>query len=313
MTDKSHIEPVVNSSASEKLFDLRLLARLLWKWKWIIVIAAITGGAVGVRNATKFIPAYKAMMIVQPLDATSSSSQGIGSRMLGVARSIGIQAGQQSAPSFDLFRVMVGSLVVAQILQDKYGLLQKIYKSSWDSKNKIWIKPKVDENSFEQRLRRLFPLNPWHPPDISSLASYLKGAVKVEQIRETAFFKISVEHSEREFALNLLDIVYREVDAVIGLNRRQEQKERREYLKNQIEVARLAEVRDALLSLLMQQEQRAIIADASPPYTVKIIEPLNSPKHATEPLLYRTILLPAGIMIVLVIVIGTVIVSFRHE
>jgi hypothetical protein len=72
-------------------------------------------------------------------------------------------------------------------------------------------------------------------------------------------------------------------------------------------------VRDALLSLMMQQEQRAIIADAKPPYTIKVIEPLHASTVAKEPALRRAILIPIGIMIALVIVVVTIVVSFRTE
>ncbi len=303
------------SVGDDKLLDLRVLVKELWRWKWILVIAAIIGAIIGVRNVSSFVPTYVAKMIVQPVDSSGGDvpTRMGGGGILGVARSIGFATGGASNASFDLFRVMIGSTLLAVKIQNKHGLMQRVYESSWDNEKKDWIKPKVDENTYKQQLRRFLHLNSWHPPSIESLAGYLSGMVKIEQVGETVFYKISVEHSDRDFALYLLDIVYREADDLIGRLRRQEQEERKEYLERQIEKARLVEVRDALLSLLMQQEQRAIIADAKPPYTIKVIEPLHAPAAAKEPALRRAILVPVVVMVALVIVVVTIVVSFRTE
>ncbi len=314
MSNERALETNADAS-SGRLLDLRMLAIEAWRWKWILFIAIIIGGIIGIKNARDFVPTYKAKMVVIPVDVAGSnfSSRAGAGGILGVARSIGFSAGSASTRSVDLFRVMIGSTLLAEEIQKKYRLLQKVYGDSWNAEDESWIKPKIDENSFKQRLRRFFHLNPWHEPDTEGLANYLSNMVKVEPIQETSFFRITVEHSDREFALYLLDITYREADALIGFRRRQEQEERRRYLERSIETARLAEVRDALLGLLMQQEQRAVIVDSKPPYVVKVISPLRASALPNEPPLRRIIAIPIAVSVALALVVVTVVISFRSE
>jgi hypothetical protein len=312
---KDELAEINSSTAGEKLFDLRVLFAELWRWKWILLLAVIIGGVIGIRNASNFVPTYEANMIVMPISqgGTGGSTSAGGGNFLGVVRSLGLGAGRAPNASFDLFKVMIGSTLLAEKIQKKHRLMQRVYRDSWNADDQSWIKPNIDEDSFRQRIRRFFHLNSWHAPDLESLSNYLSGMVKVEPISETDFFKISVEHSDREFALYLLEIAHREADEFIGLRRRQEQEERIKYLERQIETTRLAEVRGALLSLLMQLEQQAIIVSSKPPYTIKVISPLHASALAKEPALLRIIALPIGILLALVLVIVTIVASFRTE
>jgi len=302
------------SEIGEKFLDLRVFVKELWRWKWIFLIAATIGAIIGVKNASEFIPTYEAKMLVQSVSGSNGVGfgQAEGSGILGVARSFGIGHNRANS-SFDLLRVTIGSTVLARKIQKKHGLMQTIYKNSWDAEKNSWIKPNIDQNSYRQRLRRFFHLNPWHAPDIQGLANYLAGIVKLQQDGITDYFKLSVEHPDRKYALYLLDIVHREADELIGLRRHREQEERKRYLEQQIDTTRLGEIRSVLLSLLMQQEQRAIIVDANPPYLIKVIEPAHASVWAKEPSLIRIILVPIAIIIALVMVVVIVVVSFRNE
>jgi hypothetical protein len=314
MTKEDTVEVNV-ASRGERLLDLRTFFREIWRWKWILMIAVIIGAAIGVRDASKFVPTYEATMILMPLggEGSGSSSPSGGGRLAHVAQSFGLSVGGTSDGPFDLFRLTVGSTQLARNIQEKYGLLQTVYRGSWDEEKQEWIKPDMDENSYRQRFRRFFHLNPWRAPDLESLASYLAGTVRLEKIENTSYFKINVVHTDREFALQLLKIVYLEIDHLIGSRRWGEQKERKEYLERQIETTQMLEVRKALLSLLMQKEKQAIIIDSEPPYSVQVLEPPHASTRAKEPALQRIIAIPIAISVALVLMVVTIVVSFRTE
>lgn len=300
---------------NEGLFDLRILARELWRWKWIVLLAALIGAAIGVKNAHNFSPIYEAQMIVAPGEGEGFSVPTTGGGgLLGAAQSFGlIRGGSLSATPFDYFKQVIGSRALADVLQEKHGLLQKAFKGSWDEANGTWIEPKIDENSIRQRLRRFFHFNPPRVPDRGTLAEYIGGTVTVKPVVNAPFFKISVAHSDRDFALYLLKTVSSEADKLLGEQNRRKQARNKEYLKAQLEKAQLTEVRTALLGVMMQLEQKAMLANSEPPYMIKILEAPWVAAQPKEPQLARIIGIPMGVAVVLSLVALTLFVSFRFE
>ena len=294
----------------EGLFDLRILARELWRWKWIVLLAALVGAAKGINDARNFSPSYEAQMIVAP-----SAGEGIGvpatrgGGLLGAARSFGIIPGGSVGPtSFDYFKQVLGSRRLAVVLQEKHGLLQKAFKGSWDETNQTWIEPQIDETSIRQRLRRFFHFNPPLVPDLGQLAKYIDGAVNVDPLENTPFFKISVVH-----ALYLLRTVPMEADELLAAQSRRKQARNKRYIQAQLEKAELAEVRTTLLAVLMGLEQKAMLANSEPPHMIRVLEKPWVPSQPKEPKLARTIGEPTAVAVIFSLVILTLFISFRFE
>ncbi len=309
--DAVPVQPV----QQEGLFDLRILFRQIWRWKWVVLLFAVIGAAKGVNDARNFSPSYEAQMTIAPKAEESFNIPATGGGgLLQKAQSFGIiSRGSVAATSFDYFKQILGSRSLADVLQEKHGLLQRVYKGSWDEANKTWIKPQIDETSIRQRLRRFFHFNPPLVPDRRRLAKYVGGAVKFEAMKKSPFFKLSVVHSDRDFALYLLETVYVEADALLAAQSRRGQARNKMYLQAQLEKAQLTEVRTALLAVLMRFEQTAMLANSEPPYMIKVLEKPWVASQPKEPKLMRTIAIPAIVATLLSLVILTLFISFRIE
>jgi hypothetical protein len=299
----------------DNLFDLRILVRELWRWKWLLILAALIGVAMGVKNAHEYSPMYEAQMIVAPAsDGSFTLPTGGGGSLFGAAQSFGlIGKGGAANSSFDHFKQTIRSRGLAEVLQNKHGLLQTVYRGSWDTKNNTWISPKVDETSLRWRIKRFFHYNFPQVPDQGTLAGYIGGMVKIGPVKASPFFKISVEHPDRDFALHLLEVVHTEADALIAASNRRKQKHDKRYLESQLKKTQLAEVRSTLLAMLMQREQKAMVVNSEPPHTIKILESPWVSKQPKEPQLLRIIGVPAGIALALAVIVLTMVVSFRLE
>jgi hypothetical protein len=304
----------VPSMQQEKLFDLRLLFREFWRWKWGILIGTLIGAAVGINDARKFVPIFEARMTVTQAGNKGFMAPVGGGGMFGAARSLGlVSGGTATATDFDHFKQTLGSRGLAEILQRKYGLMQKIYKGSWDAVNKTWVQPQIDENSFWWRIKKIFHYNMPQVPDLGSLAKYVGGSVIVEPIPKSPFFSISVTHRDRNFALYLLNTAYEEADGLLGERDRRKQSRDKQYLEEQLEKTQLSEVRTALLALLMQQEQQSMLVNSDPPYTIKVLEPPWVSRQPKEPELKKIIGIPAAVAFILCLVAVTIAASFRME
>lgn len=298
----------------EGLFDLRLLLRELWRWKWAVVLVALIGAAKGINDVRHFQPIYEAQMIVTPSGGTEFSAPATGGGgLLGAAGSFGLVAVGATATSFDYFKQMIRSRSLADVLQEKHGLLQIIYKGSWNAADGTWIKPEIDESSIRQRFRRYFHYNSPRPPDRQTLANFVGGAVRITETPGLPFFKISVEHSDPDFALFILETVYKEADELLAENDRQKQKRNKEYLQAQLEKTQLKEIRDSLLGMLMQLEQNMMLNSSEPHYAIKVLEKPWVMRQPKEPRLARIIGVPSAVAVIIILAILVLFVSFRFE
>ncbi len=279
-----------------------------------MILITVLGTLKGVNDARHFSPIFKAQMTVSPAIPTGISIPSGAGGILGAAQSFGlISGGPQTANSFDHFRQVIGSRSLAFVLQNKHGLMQKVFTGSWDAANGKWIEPNIDRTSIRWRIKRIFHYNVPTVPDIGSLANFVGGMVQVGQIENSPFFSISVEHPDRKLALYLLDTVYREADELLGERDRNKQAQNRKYLEEQLEKSQLVEVRSALLGMVMQQEQKSMLVNVEPPYTIKVLEPPWVAVQPSEPNLARMIGLPAFVSMALCLIVVVVLTSFKME
>jgi LPS O-antigen subunit length determinant protein (WzzB/FepE family) len=313
MTDR--VENVSTQSSSQSnLFDLRILIRNLWHWKFAIIFVTAIGAIVGVKDAMNFSPKFTAQMVVEPILQSGSSMRQNSGGLMSAARSFGIVGATVSkATPFDHFKQTLRSRNLAEILQNKYELLQKVYSGSWDPVKKAWKKQENDETSIRQKIRKRFHFNSPQSPNLSTLAAYVGGQIKIVRVARTPFYKISVMHGNRDFALFLLKAASEEADRLIGNHDRKQQKERKNYLEAQLKTVKLTEVRSALVALLMQQEQRAMLTNSKPPFSYKILEEPWVGNRPDEPQLLSIIGVPTAGGFALMLVIATMIISFRLE
>jgi len=298
------------------VFDVGVLLDAFWRWKWLVLLAAIGGAAMGVRTIDKFVPMYEASMIIAQGNKQSSfsvSSGGAG-KILGLGQSLGL-IGQVSTTnfSFEQFKVLIGSPQLARLLQEKYQLLQKVYAGSWDAANKRWVKPETQDYSLGMRLRRFFHKNEWREPNLGSLANYIGGIVNIKKRPRSPFYDISVKHSDQEFAKYLLNIVHIEADMLINQQHQQETLARKQYLRQKLDVVQLSEIRDVLLVLLMKVEQESMLANTNPPFVLTIIEPTHAAEQPEEPDILKILGTNIGVAIALVMSLIAALTAFRRE
>ena len=296
------------------LFDLRILIRELWRWKWLVVLAALIGVAIGINDVRNFRPTYEAQMLITPSEGAEFSTPATGAGgLVGAAQSFGLISVGATATSFDYFKQVIRSRSLADVLQEKHGLLRKIFKGSWNAADGTWIKPKIDGSSIRQRLRRFFHFNPPRVPNRGDLANFIGGAVRVTESLNSPFFKISVVHSDPEFAFFLLETVYKEADKLLVAKDRRKQKRNKEYLQAQLEKTQLKEVRNVLLGILMQIEQKAMLNSTESPYMINVLEKPWVVPQPKEPEVARIVGTPTAIAVIIILVVLVLFVSFRFE
>lgn len=307
----------IGARVSDDVVDLRYLFAALWRGKWAILALALLGGFYGLWDMRSFVPQYVASMVVAPSTSGGVSPQVSGSQFgqfMGLARGFGVNIGPMGeVTTFDRLKLVISSVTLAEILQNKYGYLQKVFAGSWDPAKKKWIRPSGKRFEWEQRVRRFLHLRTWSEPTIESLVAYVGGTVRIEGVKEAPFQRISVTHTNPDFALELLTTVYVEADELLRQQDRKETAARKAYLEEQLQRVSMMEMKAALVGLLTNEEQTAMLLQGDLPYAARVMEPAFVSSKQTEPNPVALVSLPTFLGLVGGTLLVILIAVFRRE
>lgn len=268
----------------DDVIDLRHLFVTWLIWLWLPILLAGIGAYFGYQDLKAYQPQSVASMIVLPTSA-GATQQSSGGRVESLAAQFGLQLGpaQSTVSLFYRLQVLLGSTVLAEQLQARYGMMQRIYASAWDSATESWRRPTGEAFERDQRWRAFMRQNLWTPPSIESLSRYLKGKVVIEPIEGGAFQRISVIDSDPQFALWLLQVTYTEADEFLREEDRRNVAEREAYINRELAVATNVQVQEALRGMLSTELARRVTLSGALPYAASIAEPARVSDQKTEP------------------------------
>lgn len=285
--------------ARDDLIDLRYIFRIWVRWSWIPLVLAVGGAFMGYRDLQGFQPKYVASMTVLPATgAASQAARGLGNSSIFGNLGFDLRP-SASSPTFDRLRLMLGSVTLAQRLQEKHSLMQEVYSGSWDAETQTWIRPSGDDFEKDQRRRAALKLSNWKEPNAESLAGYVGGNVDVEEVPGTVFMKVTFQHRDAKFAFKLLGLVYEEADELLREQDRLESRQRRSYIEGQLRNTNSIDMKQALIGLLTGEERTAMLLESDLPYAARVIEPTFVSSRATEPAIAFVFGVPvfAGVLI----------------
>ena len=282
---QSNVRPAFVERETDAL-DVRSLFLALLKGSWLIILFGAMGAWLGVGKLTSFTPTYEAALIVSPAESPWSNTGGALSEV-GQRLGINIEPVAASATTFDRLKLTFGSLVLAELLDAKHGMLKRMYGGGWDEATQQWKRPEGRRAVFEESIRARLHLGTWSEPTLESVAENLKSSVRVERMGTTPFYRISYRHTDPQFALWLLGTVYREADELMRNQDRASASERKRYLEAQVAVTPSVEGRAMLTGMLSAEVRRLMLLESSAPYAAQVVEPLFVSDRPSTPDLVR--------------------------
>lgn len=307
--------PVPVMHAEREVIDLGFLFAAMWRAKWFILLAVCFGALVGWYLLGKHKDYYLAEMAVavsKSGDFAISATQNSG--LTGLAEGLGLNIGGETpAGPFDSFQLHIGSKQFAALLQEKYGLIQRIWHGSWDEKSQTWIQPGGTLFEFREDLLRLFRLHTWKPPDLEALAAHLGGTVVVEEHEDLPFMMISYKNLDKDLALEVLQIVHREADNLVREIDRRQSIERKHYIAERLRTAVSPEMRQVLIALLENEEREAISLEGNFTYSGDVVINPTVGNRPLEPNLLTLVGLPIIVAFIAACGLITLIALIRYE
>ncbi len=282
----------------------------LWRAKWFIGLFVVLAVAVAVIALHYATPKYTAKMVVAPV----SNGLGTGAGPVGGAAAavsvLGLNfLGTKAATPFEKFQATVRSVGFAKVLQQRLGLLQKIYADYWDARNRRW-KPPVRKGFLRENIDRLkayLNMPVWVEPDERLLAKYL-GKIRFDPYETLPLFVISLEDKDPQFALDVLRAVYNEADAYVRTERARQVRDQLDYIRARLRSVTVGEYRQTLLAIISQKERELMILEANLPFAVEVIDPISVSAKPTSP--RADIILPAVAALSFFLAIALVLIRF---
>jgi hypothetical protein len=290
--------------------DLKDLFLRLWRGKIYIILVTF----VFVFFASFYLQyaerKYTVEYNLKPVGETknSPSLSGLG----GLASIAGIQLPTSSNNDFIIFKELITSEEVSEIIFENKKIIKGIFRSEWDEiLNSYSSPPKSKVLNFISNAKKLLTGNievNYMPPNSRRLAIFINKNIQIGKDKDTGFLKFTSETSQPELMLSLILEATKTSDNIMRQRYIDFSTGPLAFYKDKLRTARSREHREALAELISKEEQKLMFASKGEYF---IAEPYINPIisiHPTAPK-YKSIL---ALSLVLGLFIGSVIVLVRH-
>lgn len=274
--DSTEIPSTTPTSAIRDYFrhsiSLSEIARDIWTGKWIVLVALLIALLYGGYVVHRGGAIYTATMQIAPAESDKSGSlAGATSLFAGLGG-----GGAIVVPKFTQFLAAIGSVGVAKMLDERYGMLCRVYRGDCDQITHKWTKRTGFWETIAEAQAWLGNLpDPNGPRTLNDLAAYDGGAISVTQNKSNSMVMLSYSSSDPKFAAYFLSVVVKTTNDYIRAQNREIQ---RRYVENiTLSIAKNTNVqqRETLDQLLLQEERQLMLAEVDVPYAASILDGPN--------------------------------------
>ena len=290
--------------------DVRDLFFKLWGGKIYILLVSIVFISLASYYLHSAERIYSVEYNLKPVGETknSPSISGLG----GFAQIAGIQLPTSSNNDFNIFKELITSPEVSEIIFENKEIIRDIFRFEWDeSLNNYSRPPKSKIQIFVGDTKRLLTgsveMN-YMPPNPRRLAIFINDNIQINENRETGFLEFKSESSKPQLMLSLMIEATKASDKIMRQRYIDFSTEPLAFYKEKIRTARSQEHREALASLISKEEQKLMFASRGKYF---VAEPYINPTISLYPTAPKPKLILA-FSLVLGLFFGAALVLIRH-
>jgi hypothetical protein len=291
--------------------DLRDLFFALWRGKIYIILISI----ISVFLASFYLQSaerkYSVEYNLKPVGETKNtpSFSGLG----GFASSIaGIQLPSSSNNDFNIFKELITSVEVSEIIFENKKIIRDIFGSEWDETlNNYSRPPKSKKQIFVSDVKKLLTGNidiNYMPPNPRRLAIFISSNIQIGEDKDTGFLKFTSETSKPELMLSLMIEATNASDKIMRQRYVDFSTEPLAFYKDKLRTARSREHREALAGLISKEDQKLMFASRGKHF---IAEPYINPTISLHPTAPKPKFILA-LSLALGLLLGVSLVIMRH-
>lgn len=266
-------------------FDLKKLLFALWHGKIVIFLmagVALFISSIYLHNTER---TYTVTAVYKPVvqERKTPNLGGLG----GLASLAGIAIPSSSTSDFTVLKALLISEEVSAILMHDAELVRFIFGSEWDEKKKKFVKPASSNlNKVKNILEKILAggsSRDYEPPNARRMANLLPFLIKVSQNNETGYLILTAQAFDTGAIINLIEKIVSTTDDLLKNRYVSNAEATLIFYQKKISSARSREQREALAKLMVQEDQRLMLAARGKNF---VVEPLTIPEtslYPTEP------------------------------
>jgi LPS O-antigen subunit length determinant protein (WzzB/FepE family) len=299
-----------NKINSDNEIEFKELFLNLWYGKVFILCCTI----VCVFLASLYLHKAKRVYLVEyklkPVGEVQQKSafSGLG----GFASLAGIQLPTNSSNDFKIFKELISSVEVSEIIFKNENLMKKIYKNEWNSSLNRFSEPSKSKfRAYISILKNILTGNnevSYIPPDARRLSNYISNNISIKEDKGTGFLSIKAEASKPYMLSSLISIIIETSDQIMRQRYINFSKEPLAFYKEKLRTARSREHREALAELISKEEQKLMFASRGKYF---IAEPYINPTISLHPTAPKPKLILA-LSLILGLFLGATFILVRH-
>lgn len=270
--------------------DVAELALKLWTNRALLamfVVLSIVGAAVYL-NRTEYV--YSASLIVTPVDRSSSR---VSSGLSSLGSLVGVELGGGEGSAFTLYAEAIKSLPVAERLSMDPRVMQVIFAGNWDKRSQTWRERRSMLSPLTNAVKNALglPVRKWRPPGPQDLQEVLGRVVMVDEDVKKGLIRLSVNHSDPDFAKHLLNAVNYSADDFLRQKSLARSSIYIRYLERRLEEVQVSEYRTSLSDALGVHEKTAMMASSSASFAAEPFGAVTVSSYPTSPIPRMVLLL----------------------
>ena len=290
--------------------DLKDLFFTLWTGKIYIIIVSLVSVLIASFYLQSAERKYTVEYNLKPVGETKSSPNlsGLG----GFASLAGIQLPSSSNTDFNIFKKLITSSEVSEIIFENKKIIREIFRSEWDETLNNYSRPpkskiQIFVNDAKKLLTGNIEIN-YMPPNPRRLATFINRTIQTGEDKENGFLKFTSETSKPELILSLIIEATKASDKIMRQRYIDFSTEPLAFYKDKLRTARSREHREALAELISKEEQKLMFASRGKHF---IAEPYMNPRISLHPTAPKPKLVLA-LSLILGLFFGAAIVLIRH-
>jgi uncharacterized protein involved in exopolysaccharide biosynthesis len=298
-----------DKSVNDDEIDLKELFSALWAGKITIILTTFVASIIAVAIALSTPNIYRAEALLSPVSADGGGMNGLANKFGGLASLAGVSLG---GGGFDKTTMGIEVLKSRTFFADfvgKYPIMVDLMASNgWDLyNNKVLIDTEIYDVDNQAWVREAKAPRK-SEPSVQEAHEKFSKLLFVSQDKESSFITIAIEHYSPYVAKQWVDWLVQDINNTIRNQEVQQAQRSIDYLLNQIEQTKLAELQMGFFELIQSQTETIMLANASPEYLFKTLDPAVVPELKAKP--SRALICVLGAM--LGGLLGTLIVLVRH-
>jgi len=275
-----------SEQAADDEIDLSELWRVIWRGKWIIVIATCVFTILSIFYAYSLPNQYKVTAILAPASSSSSLSR-LPGQLSGLASLAGINLGGSGGEDKSVVAMEIIKTwgFLEKFIQD-HGIQVEVFAAKgWDrakneliidsslynKKNKKWVR------AFNEKKGQTAAPNSWE------LYESFKNRVSISKNEKNGLISLSVEYYSPFLAKKWADQLIVSINKHIQMQDKTEAEKSIQYLEKKIYETKIADMKNTFYKLIEEQRKNLMLAEVSDEYILKTLSEAKVAMTSSNP------------------------------